>query len=225
MSPAWPRARPGRWGALALVLLAFALAGCGVPVSQSAVTLPASDRVAAVGQPSPSTTAPSTTTPKPGKPSSQLSVFFFGPDGHLVEVRRPESGTLTPGFLLYLLSLGPNAKEKNLTNDVPANNSSVEMAPHDHGVATVYLDNASFGALVGQQLYSALGQIVYTLMTDYPDVTGIQFYLRVDGSTIPFNYTPNGNVAANAVTKQTYAALAPLPPPKTTKKAKTAKKG
>lgn len=210
-----------------LALLALAVAGCGVPVSQSAVTLPASDRVAAAGQPSPPATSPSTTTPKPGKASSQLSVFFFGADGHLVEVRRPESEALSPGFLLYLLAVGPTAKEKNLTNYVPstANNSSVEMGPHNRGVATVDLDNTSFGALVGVQLYSALGQIVYTLTTDFPAVTGIQFYLRVDGSTIPFNYTPTGTVAIGAVTKQTYAALAPLPPPKTTKKSKTSKKG
>lgn len=217
------RRRP-RLAAAALALVALCCAACGVPTNQSAVMLPQNYKVAVVGEASSTTSTTTTTTLPRGKTPAQPSVFFFGPDGHLAEVHRPESKLVTPNVVLYLLALGPNAKEKTLTTLVPPSPNIDVAMPRTKGVADVYLDDASFGPLVGTQLYEALAQIVYTLMSDFPSITGIRFYLRIAGGMIPFNYTPDGNVVTAPVTTQTYASLAPLPPPKTPKTPRTAKK-
>lgn len=217
------RARPRHLGVLgALGALAIGLGGCGVPTSPIAVGLPPNLTVPPQG--GSTTTTPTTTTEPPKVPSSkELQVYLVRRDGHLVPVPRPWTATkLTPTVAVGLLAGPPTASEKNLTNAVPSS-PQVKIVVN-HSLARVNLDYASFSTLFGPTLYTALAQIVYTLISHVAfHINAIDFRLSGEGfGPIPYNYTPSGATVNHPVTKSTYAALAPLPvkEPSSSKKAK-----
>ena len=114
---------------------------------------------------------------------------------------------ITDKSSLELLAQGPNSvdSKRGIQTDLGA-------APHfdvqvAHKVAQVTLDVSTFGDLFGSNLYVPLAQIVFTLMEDFPSLTGVNFYLAGE----LFNYTPSGTASHAPVTERTYAVLAPQP--------------
>lgn len=199
--------------------------GCGVPTSRTALSLPANDRVVAGSTTTPSTT---TTTTLATKTSRQTTVYFFRSDHRLTGVHRSWIGKVTPDAALFLLEEGPYASEKNLTTYVPpapnAPSEKQSVVMHN-GIAEVPLDGNAYSTLYATELSNALGQIVVTLMMNFPAIKGINFTLRTAGfASVPFNYTPAGTTVATPVTIQTYASLLPPVKPSSTTKAPASKK-
>ncbi len=205
--------RARSWSALvATALVGLVAAGCGVPLSQSAQMLPKSalpDALAGPGTTMPTTTTTTTTLPAKRSAHEQLAIYLVGSSGHLVRVRRYWNQQITPSIALALLAQGPNAAEKSLTSGI-AQSASLRVSISKRGIASVQLDS-TFAQLFGAGLYVPLGQIVYTLMANFPDIKGVNFFLHEEGSSLLFNYTPNGTTALQPVTERTYASLAPLP--------------
>lgn len=191
--------------AAGLAAAGLGLAACGVPSSHNAISLPGNDRVSAG-----STTSSSSTTTTQPKTVHQTTVYFFRSDGLLTGVQRAFPSKVTPSDVLFLLGEGPynNATEKNLKSAVPTI-ASPRITVTD-GIARVILDGSTFDALYATQLSNALGQIVVTLMTNFPAIKGVNFFLHEPGlALVPYNYTPFGTAVRRPVTVQTYASLLP----------------
>jgi hypothetical protein len=219
MSRARRRARLGA-GVCAVALAGVLASACGVPSSPSAISLPINDRVSAG---STTTTSSPTTTTTP-KVVHQTTVYFFGHDGLLTPVSRPFPDRITPGWALYLLAQGPYKAQKNLSTQVPqsATKPNVRISK---GIADVPLDGNDYAGLYAAQLSDALAQIVVTLMLNFSDIKGVNFYLHSPGlSPVRFNYTPSGTASSKPVTVQTYANLLPRPKSKTSKASTTTAK-
>lgn len=190
---------------LGLLLLA---AGCGVPVAKQAQTLPRKGLPPALAleNASTSTSSSTTTTTAPKKAQKRLTIFLV--DDHtnrLVAAPRFWSQQLDPSVALGLLTQGASASEKDLTTGLQTS-AALKLRLRSNGIAHVTLDS-TFDGLYGQSLYLPLAQIVYTLMTNFPSIKGVNFYL--EGSL--FNYTPTGAAIAHPVTTKTYQSVGPLP--------------
>lgn len=208
------RARLGVAGALAA--LALGLAGCGIPTSPTAEVLPKGGLPAgleqAPGRSTTSSTSTSTTLAPSQKPTSQdqVTVFFVASDGHLFAVHRVLGAKPTPDGAVAQLINGPSAREKNLSSPIPPDVTPPDVAAISKaGIARVDL-GSSFGDLFGQQLYQSLAEVAYTLIVNFPAIKGINFYLRVGGPSVLFNYTPSGEAVDTPVNLATYASLAPV---------------
>lgn len=197
----------------ALVAVAVGLGACGIPVSQSAQPASSRDLPSQLSQ----VGVPTTTVPKPphvaASHSNHLEIFLLNRSGtHLVAVRRSWSGHITPQIALGVLALGPypsDAKD-GLQSDLAQGAAAPKVeAVSKSGIATVRLDESTFVSLVGASLYIPLAQVVFTLMSNFSYIKGVEFYLAVNPPEL-FNYTPDGFNEPSPVTVQTYATLKPV---------------
>ena len=208
----------------ALVALALGLGACGIPLSSTAQGYtPRNLSSVLTGK-----NTPTTTTPKPPpvrtEHSRHLEIFLVNRAGtHLVGVRRSWTSPVTPQIALNVLAFGPTASDSKLGLQTDlAQGATTKVVGIKAGIASVTLDESTFLPLVGSSLYVPLAQIVFTLMTNFSSIRGVNFFLAVD-PPVQYNYTPDGFNQPEPVTEQTYAALKPVPPTKSKTTTTTAK--
>jgi spore germination protein GerM len=192
--------------------IAVSLGGCGIPLSRSAE--PTAER----SLPPLLSNAPATTAPAPKPPpvatehANHLVVYLVDATGqHLVAVKRNWPDKVTPTVALNVLGLGPESQDPRGLKSFLAAAPREPVSIGRNGVAKVTLDESTFSVLFGASLYVPLAQIVFTLMANFSNIKGVNFFLAGKPPVL-FNYTPNGSVSPQPVTEQTYAALKPLPP-------------
>jgi germination protein M len=138
----------------------------------------------------------STTTSMPPGATTELGVWFVGPDGLTSVVREVRDGP-TGRDLVDALTAGPSADEAHAgyrSALVPRSIDDVRIAD---GLATVELD-AEFLQLGRVEQGFAIAQIVYTL-TELNSVDRVR--LLVDGEPLPVVQT-NGRTSAAPISRE-----------------------
>ena len=187
--------------AVVLLLLAFALGACGVPIDS--VAHPLVDLPAYVPQAMPNS---------PGGTSTKLTLYFVRRET-LVAVHRSGFAyslvEATANELLLDLDNGPLASEGSgiitLLNSQPGLTSTYSGSTH---ILTVNLDTQFINSLFGTSLYLAYGQIVLTLMNSpaLSSVKGIQFAIA---GQLTYAYLPSETATRAPVDASSYASLLP----------------
>jgi hypothetical protein len=207
-------ARRARRRVVTLLLLgAFVLGGCGIPLDASAKPLSGGQAGLLNGTQTPST------SPKPG--STPFDVFFIR-DGQLYPVRRYlNSSTLSINALataaLSALNDGPSANEirQGITSallEVPHANVRISVINTKGHFVQVALDSEFVPPnLFGTRLAQAYAQIVYTLTSSVfaKQLSGVEFELN--GNTWPA-YLPNGSFGG-VVGQHDYEVFRPIVSP------------
>lgn len=182
--------------AVAAVLTAALLAGCGLP-SQGVEridprTVPF-DLLA---------TASPTASPQPLGP---MATIYLVARNRLRPVPRQLPGVDPPAEAVKAVLDGPSAQEaaQGIGTDVPARARLVSLKTAG-SVATVEL-SAEFGTVSGTEQVLAVAEIVYTL-TEFPQVRAVAFVLQGQQVEVP---DASGSLSAAPRTRADYAALAP----------------
>jgi hypothetical protein len=190
-------------GILAAAVASLSLAACGVPVDNQPSALSRHDIPFGLLEPSSPSTTPTTA---PSVVNVPVEIFFVGPTGHLVPVRRDVSVSAPDlATVLDALAAGPTDAEvaASLQTALPAQ-IKVLGAFIAGGVATVNLGNA-FGQLVGQLQIQAVAQVVFTAAS-LPGVTGVSFEL----SGLPVEVPIASGAQVPVANPSQFASLAPL---------------
>ncbi|HET8970713.1 MAG TPA: hypothetical protein VFN19_06630 [Candidatus Nanopelagicales bacterium] len=187
--------------ALVTVLAGLVLAGCGVPLQDSATPVPG-------------------VSPPPGQaptaPSTNSTQAWFVRNGQLVPVMEPVDDTVTPGVLLELLAAGPPDGSpdgmRSLVAD-PLAGEPLVTAPADpvpvpqDGQVVVQL-SPKFNALAASEQVLLIGQVVMTLTS-----AGAAEVLFVDAQGAPAAVPlPDGRVLDRPATRADYRPLTEPPP-------------
>lgn len=188
------------------------LAGCGVPVGGHPATIARQ----AVPYGLLSRSAPKSPTTTVEAPSvATIQIFLVGPTSHVVpearDVAVPVAGLASSSGLttiLQALFAGPTLAEAaaGLQGAVPNQTRVLAGTGITAGVATVNL-STDFGQLAGQAQIEAVAQVVYTVIGDLPQVTGVTFEIAGQHESVP---TPPQGALANVATRTLYASLGPL---------------
>jgi spore germination protein GerM len=180
-------------------------AGCGVPTSADARSIPANQVPANLLSPTP----PATTTTQPGSYVSVPVFLIGGAPERLVSVARDivvsaQSSTYLTEVLTALVS-GPTTADSaaGLFSAIPLQTRvlSVSVAA---GVATVNF-NSVFATLSGAAQSEAVAQVVFTL-TAQPNVTSVAFQIEGQVAAVPVG---SGAVVSTPVTPAQFPNLAP----------------
>jgi spore germination protein GerM len=168
---------------LAVATLAVVAAGCAIPTQSSPSTMGPSKVPFDLLDPHPPTT---TTTTQP-KPTSYVSVqvFFLNATNALTAVQRfvlaPAPLTAVLGALLE----GPSGSDpQGIATAIPSNVKVLSVTPPQNGVVTVNM-NAAFGAITGNSIEEAVGQIVATVVVDIGPNTGVLFEINGQHTSVP----------------------------------------
>jgi hypothetical protein len=168
--------------AAVLAVLAFLAAGCAIPTQSAPSSMPSSKVPFDLLNPHPPTT---TTTTQP-KPSSYVAVqvFFLNAASDLTPVQR---FVVTPAPLTAVLSAlleGPSSSDPQGTSTAIPSNVRVVSTSMQAGIVTVNM-NAAFGAITGNSIEQAVGQIVATVVVDEGDSTGVLFEIEGQRTSVP----------------------------------------
>jgi spore germination protein GerM len=167
---------------LALATLAVVVAGCAIPTQSSPSTMGASKVPFDLLDPHPPTT---TTTTQPKPPSYvSVQVFFLNATNALTAAQRfvPAPAPLTS--VLGALLEGPSSSDpQGITTAIPSN-VKVLSATTQAGIVTVNM-NAAFGAITGNFIEEAVGQIVATVVVDVGPNTGVLFEIDGQRTSVP----------------------------------------
>jgi hypothetical protein len=161
---------------LGLAALAIVAAGCAIPTQSSPSSMAPTKVPFDLLNPHPPTT---TTTTQP-KPSSYVAVqvFFLNATSALTSVQRfvvaPAPLTAVLGALLE----GPSSSDPQGTATAIPSNVTVMSVSAQAGIVTVNMNDA-FGAITGNSIEEAVGQIVATIVADTGPNTGVLF--EIDG--------------------------------------------
>ena len=174
---------------------------CGAPTDDNPRALDASDVPFDLLGANSSTT---TTTSVSGT-SSDITVYFMGPEDRLVGVARKVTSPASVEKVLRQLVAGPTEEERARglrTSINPA--STVLTAPVENQIATVDISGAYFLGS-GQDQIAALAQTVYTA-TNLGGVIGVRFLFQGKPAKVP---DASGAQTALPVGKAAYAKYAP----------------
>jgi hypothetical protein len=190
--------------AVAVLSLAVAAAGCGIPSDAGPRPLARGAVPFGLLQASPPT---STTTTRPPTVAVSVPVFLIGTDGHLVGVNRDVAVPAPMAAVLGALVDGPTASDaaSGLDTAVPPQ-TTVLSAAVAAGIATVDL-SGPFNQLVGQAQILAVAQFVFTA-TGQPGVNGVAFELDGQAVQVPVA----GGAQVPVANRSQFAALAPDSP-------------
>jgi spore germination protein GerM len=191
--------------ALALLLTAFLLDGCGVPNNADPQSLPKTavpyDLLAPSALPSPT----STTLSNPQTLLTPVTIYLLGATGILVARPRDVALPAALGEVLDALIGGPTAAETTdgISSSIPLDTTVLATSIAD-GVATIDL-SSSFEQAIGEQQVEAVAQVVFTA-TAQVNITAVRF--EVDGTplSVPMG---NGAETENALSPQDFRSLAP----------------
>jgi spore germination protein GerM len=168
---------------LAVATLAVVAAGCAIPTQSSPSTMGPSKVPFDLLNPHPPTT---TTTTQP-KPSSYVSVqvFFLNTTNALTSVQRFVAAPAPLISVLGALLVGPSSSDpQGITTAIPSNVKVLSVTPPQNGVVTVNM-NAAFGAITGNFIEEAVGQIVATVVVDVGPNTGVLFEIDGQHTSVP----------------------------------------
>jgi Sporulation and spore germination len=167
---------------LAVIALAVLAAGCAIPTQSSPSTMGPSKVPFDLLNPHPPTT---TTTTQP-KPSSYVAVqvFFLNTTNALTPVQR---FVVAPAPLISVIGAlleGPSTSDpQGISTAIPSNVRVLGATPAA-GIVTVNM-NAAFGAITGNSIEEAVGQIVATVVVDQGPTTGVLFEIDGQRTSVP----------------------------------------
>jgi hypothetical protein len=167
---------------LGLAALAIVAAGCAIPTQSSPSSMAPTKVPFDLLNPHPPTT---TTTTQP-KPSSYVAVqvFFLNATSALTSVQRfvvaPAPLTAVLGALLE----GPSSSDPQGTATAIPSNVTVMSVSAQAGIVTVNMNDA-FGAITGNSIEEAVGQIVATIVADTGPNTGVLFEIDGQRTSVP----------------------------------------
>jgi spore germination protein GerM len=167
---------------LAVATLAVVAAGCAIPTQSSPSTMGPSKVPFDLLNPHPPTT---TTTTQP-KPSSYVSVqvFFLDATNALTAVQRFVAAPAPLTAVLGALLEGPSTSDpQGIATAIPSNVKVLSVATQA-GIVTVNM-NAAFGAITGNSIEEAVGQIVATVVVDVGPNTGVLFEIDGQRTSVP----------------------------------------
>ena len=170
-----------RLGALAVATLDVAATGCGIPTQSGPSTMAPSKVPFGLLNAHP----PTTTTTQP-KPSSYVAVqvFYLNTANDLTAVQRfvasPAPLTAVVGALLE----GPSSSDPQGISTAIPSNVKVLTVTTQPGIVTINM-NADFGAITGNSIELAVGQIVATVAADQGDNTGVLFEINGQRTSVP----------------------------------------
>jgi spore germination protein GerM len=166
----------------ALVLTAFALAGCAIPTQSSPSTMPPSKVPFGLLDPH----LPTTTTTLP-KPTSlvPVKVFFLNASNQLTAASRVVAAPAPLVDILTSMLGGPTKAEtaQGIFTAIPSD-VTVLSATTQGSIVTVNL-NADFGDITGDSIELAVAQIVATVATENGYDTGVVFEIDGQRTSVP----------------------------------------
>jgi hypothetical protein len=167
---------------LALAALAVVAAGCAIPTQSSPSSMAPSKVPFGLLNPHPPTT---TTTTQP-KPSSYVSVqvFFLNATNALTAVQRFVAAPAPLTAVIGALLDGPSSSDPQGISTAIPSNVKVLTVTTQAGIATVNM-NAAFGAITGNSIELAVGQIVATVAADQGGNTGVLFEIDGQRTSVP----------------------------------------
>ena len=183
----------------AFFVLVLVLAGCGIPVEDSARTLSADEIPSSLPSPTSAPTSP------PADPSPASAEVFFVRGSRLAPVRREVSvppsveGTITA----LLTRPTPDERSQGLRTALPG---EVRLAGTVAAGIPLIDVTESFAQVEGEEQILALAQVVFTL-TGLPGVEGVSFALTGRPVEVP---TGDGTLKRGPLRRQDFAAVAPL---------------
>lgn len=190
---------------LAVLVLALALVGCGVPTDGSPRALPDDLVPAELVAANPVTT----TSSVPLGSTARVRVFFLGGAGteRLVPVDRTVQAPADLERVLAQLTLGPNRDEvgRGLRSAILPG-TVINSVLVESNIAIVDLAKGHSISRDGTDFILALAQMVYTA-TELAGVGGVRFTLDGQRANVP---NATGVETAGAVGRGSYAAYAPL---------------
>jgi spore germination protein GerM len=159
------------WFVTVLLTLVAFVAGCSAPVDSGPQAIRASSVPENLRAEASSTT---TTTTAPTGETSEVTVYFIGPDERLFPVKRLVSSPVTVEKALQTLFAGPNGGEvsSGLRSAISAD-STVLGAPIEARIAVVNVSKIFAFGQVSDQI-RAYAQVVFTAV-DVEGVTGVLF--------------------------------------------------
>jgi spore germination protein GerM len=171
-----------RIATLALAALAVVAAGCAIPTQSAPSSMPSSKVPFDLLNPQP----PSTTSTTQPKPSSfvAVQVFFLNATNALTAVQRFVAAPAPLTAVLGALLEGPSSSDPPGTaTAIPSN---VRLLSVSAPAAIVIVNmNAAFGAITGNSIEEAVGQVVVTIATDVGPTTGVVFQIDGQRTSVP----------------------------------------
>ena len=166
----------------ALALMAALATGCAIPTQSAPSTMAPSKVPFDLLNPHP----PSTTTTTQPKPSSYVAVqvFFLDASDALTAVQRFVAAPAPLTAVLSALLEGPSSSDPPGTATAIPSNVRVLSVTTQTGIVTVNM-NAAFGAITGNSIEEAVGQIVATVVTEEGATTGVLFEINGQRTSVP----------------------------------------
>ena len=176
------RRRPNVPVLAGLVLMAALATGCAIPTQSAPSTMAPSKVPFDLLNPHP----PSTTTTTQPKPSSYVAVqvFFLDTSDALTAVQRFVAAPAPLAAVLSALLEGPSSSDPAGTSTAIPSNVRVLSVTTQTGIVTVNM-NAAFGAITGNSIEEAVGQIVATVETEEGATTGVLFEINGQPTSVP----------------------------------------
>ena len=168
---------------LGLAALAVVAAGCAIPTQGSPSTMAPSKVPFDLLNPHP----PTTTTSTQPKASSfvAVQVFFLNAAEALTAAQRFVAAPAPLTAVLGALLEGPSSSDPQGTvTAIPSNVRVLSAAQTQPGIVTVNM-NAAFGAITGNSIEEAVGQIVATVVEDVGPNTGVLFEIDGQRTSVP----------------------------------------
>jgi hypothetical protein len=168
--------------ALAVAALAVLTAGCAIPTQSGPSSMAPSKVPFDLLNPHPPTT---TTTTQP-KPSSYVAVkvFYLNTNNDPTAVQR---FVVAPAPLVAVIGAlldGPSSSDAQGISTAIPSNVRVLTVTTQGGIATVNM-NAAFGAITGNSIELAVGQIVATVTADQGGNIGVLFEINGQRTSVP----------------------------------------
>jgi hypothetical protein len=168
--------------AFAVAALAVVAAGCAIPTQSGPSSMAPSKVPFDLLNPHPPTT---TTTTQP-KPSSYVAVkvFYLNTTNDLTAVQR---FVVAPAPLVGVIGAlldGPSSSDPQGISTAIPSNVRVLTVTTQGGIATVNM-NAAFGAITGNSIELAVGQIVATVTADQGGNIGVLFEINGQRTSVP----------------------------------------
>jgi hypothetical protein len=171
-----------RLAALVVAALALLAAGCAIPTQSAPSTMPSSKVPFDLLNPHP----PATTTTTQPKPSSYVAVqvFFLSSSNAFTPVQRFVAAPAPLIAVLGALLEGPSSSDPQGTSTAIPSNVKVLSVAMQSGIVTVNM-NAAFGAITGNSIEEAVGQIVASVAIDQGNNPGVLFEIDGQRTSVP----------------------------------------
>lgn len=186
---------------LTVLVIAIALAGCGVPTDEGPRTLDSSNVPFHLLAP----TAEPTTTTVPGlfTATARITIYLADADGFLTATSREVAAPPSISRVITALLAGPSGEEADhLHSAITADTRLLEVKGPSDGLVTVDLSDDMLD-ITGRQQILALAQVVFTL-TSLPSVDRVLFEFDGEPREVP---NGDGKLTAAPLGRMSYREL------------------